>query len=130
MMNEFLLSTVEYGTGKKARLKGVDIAGKTGTSSHYRDAWFLGYSNKSTVGIWVGHDDATPMKKVTGGSVPAMIFRDIMEPLTALQPPGQLARWQPQEVDNDIIVNDVEKDSSVEGESNMLTRFLQGLFGE
>ncbi|MCL1785865.1 MAG: PBP1A family penicillin-binding protein [Alphaproteobacteria bacterium] len=66
------------GTGTRARTPHT-IGGKTGTSSEYRDAWFVGATNALVVGVWVGNDNFTPMNNVTGGTIPAEIFKDIVE---------------------------------------------------
>jgi penicillin-binding protein 1A len=70
---------VTEGTARKAQVDGFDIAGKTGTSQDYRDAWFVGYSAYYVGGVWVGNDDNSPTKTVTGGSIPALIWRDVMD---------------------------------------------------
>lgn len=72
-MLTLLNGTVERGTGRRARLP-IRAHGKTGTSSDYRDAWFIGFAGNLVVGVWVGNDDFTPMKRVTGGSLPAEIW--------------------------------------------------------
>jgi penicillin-binding protein 1A len=77
MMNEMLLGVVNNGTGRGAQI-GRPAAGKTGTTSDYRDAWFLGYTPDLVTGVWVGNDNNTPMKKVTGGTIPAYIWRQYM----------------------------------------------------
>jgi penicillin-binding protein 1A len=59
---------------------GFDIAGKTGTTSDYRDAWFIGYSGGFTAAVWTGRDDDTPMRGVVGGGPPAEIWRAFMVP--------------------------------------------------
>jgi penicillin-binding protein 1A len=69
---------VRTGTGKHAALSGRPVAGKTGTSSDYRDAWFLGFTGDYTTGVWFGNDDDHPMKKITGGSLPAQLWHDYM----------------------------------------------------
>ena len=66
------------GTGGRARSEGV-LGGKTGTSNDNRDAWFVGATNDLVIGVWVGNDDFTPMdSRVTGGTIPAEIFHDIV----------------------------------------------------
>lgn len=85
MMNEMLESVVQNGTGKGARI-GRPVAGKTGTTSDYRDAWFMGFTPDLATGVWVGNDDNTPMKKVTGGMMPASIWHDYMMAALAKTP--------------------------------------------
>ncbi len=68
---------VDRGTGRAAGIDGF-AAGKTGTSQNYRDAWFVGFSELLVVGVWVGNDDGTPMDKVTGGRLPARIWKQFM----------------------------------------------------
>lgn len=82
---ELLQLVVEKGTGRAAD-PGVFAAGKTGTSQNNRDAWFVGFTEPLVVGVWVGNDDDTPMKGVTGGAIPARIWRDFMR--QALSDPG------------------------------------------
>ncbi len=77
-MNDMLTTTILYGTAKKASLDPHPAAGKTGTGQDYRDAWFIGYTAYYVAGIWLGNDDFTPMKRVTGGSLPTKIWRDLM----------------------------------------------------
>jgi len=77
-MNDMLKAVMIEGTGRKAALPGRPSAGKTGTSQDFRDAWFVGFTADLVVGIWVGNDDGKPMKKVTGGSLPATIWHDFM----------------------------------------------------
>ena len=72
-----LRETVRTGTGRAARL-GRGEAGKTGTSQSFRDAWFVGFAGDLVAGVWVGNDDDRPMKKVTGGGLPARIWRAFM----------------------------------------------------
>jgi penicillin-binding protein 1A len=77
-MNSMMGAVVLRGTGTGARIGDRDIAGKTGTSSDWRDAWFVGYSADYTAGVWVGHDDFTSMGRTTGGTLPAQIWSDTM----------------------------------------------------
>jgi penicillin-binding protein 1A len=77
-MNSMMGAVVLRGTGAGARLGDRDVAGKTGTSSDWRDAWFIGYTADFTAGVWVGHDDFTSMGRTTGGTLPAQIWNDTM----------------------------------------------------
>ena len=79
-MNQLLRAVVREGTGTKAQFGNWDIGGKTGTSQDYRDAWFVGFTPYLTAAVWLGNDDNSPTKDVTGGSLPAQIWRDVMEP--------------------------------------------------
>jgi penicillin-binding protein 1A len=76
-MTAMLETTLDRGTGRQASLRRF-AAGKTGTSSEYRDAWFVGFTDALVVGVWVGNDDGTPMPRVTGGGLPARIFREFI----------------------------------------------------
>jgi penicillin-binding protein 1A len=80
---DLLRGVVEHGTGRSAALDGF-AAGKTGTSQDYRDAWFIGFSDKLVAGVWVGNDDDSPMKRVVGGSLPASIWKAFMTTATPL----------------------------------------------
>jgi penicillin-binding protein 1A len=77
-MNDMLEATVTGGTGRRAAIPGHAVAGKTGTSQDYRDAWFVGYTAYLTAGVWVGNDDGRTMRRVTGGTLPAEIWHDVM----------------------------------------------------
>ncbi len=89
-MNSMMRAVVTEGTAKKAQIANFDIAGKTGTSQDYRDAWFVGYSSYLVGGVWLGNDDNSPTKNVTGGSVPAAIWKDVMEVAHANLSPAPL----------------------------------------
>ncbi|MFC7665679.1 transglycosylase domain-containing protein [Methylorubrum suomiense] len=79
MILDSLQAVVDSGTGKAARVSGVAVGGKTGTSQDFRDAWFVGLTPDMIVGVWVGNDDNAPMNKVTGGDIPARVFHDFVE---------------------------------------------------
>lgn len=79
-MNRMMRAVVTGGTAKRVQFGQTEIAGKTGTSQDYRDAWFIGYSADLIAGVWVGNDDNSPTQKVTGGSIPAAVWKDVMEP--------------------------------------------------
>ena len=78
-MNQMLRGVVQRGTGRSAAISGRDIAGKTGTTSDYKDAWFIGYTGGFVTAVWVGKDDNTAMRGVTGGAAPAAIWKAFME---------------------------------------------------
>ena len=77
-LDRMLRAVITSGTGTRAALKGYDVAGKTGTTSDYKDAWFAGFTGGVTTVVWMGRDDATPMVRVTGGSAPAELWRGVM----------------------------------------------------
>jgi penicillin-binding protein 1A len=78
-MREMLADVVRSGgTGARANTSNT-IGGKTGTSNDFRDAWFVGATQSLTIGVWVGNDNFTPMDRITGGTIPAEIFKDIVQ---------------------------------------------------
>jgi penicillin-binding protein 1A len=91
MMRQVLIS----GTGRSAAVPGYDLAGKTGTTSDYKDAWFVGYTGGFTTAVWVGKDDNKPMRKVTGGSTPAAIWRSFMSAALPRLRVGAIPTGQP-----------------------------------
>ncbi|HEU4825306.1 MAG TPA: PBP1A family penicillin-binding protein [Dongiaceae bacterium] len=88
-MLDVMQATVDEGTGRRAKLD-RPVYGKTGTSQNFRDAWFIGLTRDVVTGVWVGNDDNTPMDKVTGGTLPVMIWHDFMAPALANTPPDDV----------------------------------------
>ncbi len=95
-MIKMMNSVVENGTGRRAQLDGVPTCGKTGTTNDWRDAWFVGYTGNFVGAIWMGNDDYSPTKRMTGGTLPAATWHNIMayahqgvelRPLPGLPPP-------------------------------------------
>ncbi len=81
-MLRLLTLPVERGTAQRAALAGF-AAGKTGTTQNHKDAWFIGFNESLVVGVWVGNDDGSPMRGVTGGSLPATIWQQFMRAASA-----------------------------------------------
>jgi penicillin-binding protein 1A len=77
-LNTMMQAVVTEGTGRKAQLDYTYSAGKTGTSTAYRDAWFMGFTGQYVTGVWLGNDDFKPMSRITGGSFPAEIWQKYM----------------------------------------------------
>jgi penicillin-binding protein 1A len=90
-MLDVMAATVEDGTAKRAKLD-RPVYGKTGTSQNFRDAWFIGLTSNVVTGVWVGNDNNAPMDKVTGGTLPVMIWHDFMAPALANTPIADVQR--------------------------------------
>lgn len=119
MLNEMLSHVVSDGTGKNAILDFTTAVGKTGTSTNYRDAWFVGFTGQYVTGVWIGNDGFTPMNNVTGGSFPAQIWHDVMviahgNNFNIPQIPG--VPLHPRQVDEQRLAENQQKDG--EGATN------------
>jgi penicillin-binding protein 1A len=121
-MTSMMGAVVLRGTGTGASLGGRDVAGKTGTSSDWRDAWFIGYSADFTAGVWVGHDDFSSMGRTTGGSLPAQIWADTMRvahqgvenhPLPGIEQPA----YTPAEIETASFFDELARAFGEPGES-------------
>ncbi|MCP1336460.1 transglycosylase domain-containing protein [Futiania mangrovi] len=94
-MTGMMRGVIERGTGRAAQLAGREAAGKTGTSSDFRDAWFVGFTPELVAGVWLGNDDSSPMKKVTGGTLPARIWQGFMRAALDGLPPSRFPAAPP-----------------------------------
>lgn len=77
-MNTMLAAVPAIGTARRAQLPNIVVAGKTGTTQSYRDAWFVGFTGNYTAAVWLGNDDFTPTRNMTGGTLPAMVWQRLM----------------------------------------------------
>ena len=121
-MRDMLRKTVTQGTGRAAALRTASY-GKTGTSQNSRDALFIGWSGDLVVGVWVGNDDNSPMRRVTGGMVPAPVWREIMT--TAMSKPAK-SYYSITSVASDFSFQDLlgKIIGSGEGESNPMDKLV------
>jgi penicillin-binding protein 1A len=118
-MNGMMYSVVQTGTGRGAAVPGHEVAGKTGTSADYRDAWFVGFSPELVTGVWVGNDDFSAMKKITGGSLPAQIWSGFMRVALKNAPHAHLPRAEP-------VPPYIAEDTAPDGE-NLIQRGFEGI---
>ena len=77
-MNEMMHNVFVIGTAQKAQIPGWTLAGKTGTTDDYKDAWFVGFSGNLVAGVWLGNDDGALTKRVTGGNLPTEVWHNFM----------------------------------------------------
>ena len=89
-MNQMLRTVVTSGTGTRAAIAGYDLAGKTGTTSDFRDAWFCGFTGGLTTVVWMGRDDNAPMRGITGGTAPTELWRGVMRAALPRLPHGPI----------------------------------------
>jgi penicillin-binding protein 1A len=93
---EMLYGVVTSGTGRSAGIGGHEAAGKTGTTQDYHDAWFVGFTSDYVTSVWVGNDDSSPMRGVTGGTLPATIWHGVMTSIEKNLPATPLDKSPPQ----------------------------------
>lgn len=94
-LNRMMRQVVSTGTGTRAALPSRDLAGKTGTTSAYQDAWFAGYTGGIVTVVWLGRDDNRPMTGVSGGSLPAEVWRNVMSAAVKRLPSGPIPAGPP-----------------------------------
>ena len=90
-LQTMLRTAINQGTGRAATLP-IANYGKTGTTQNYRDAVFVGYAEDLVVGVWIGNDDNSPLNRVSGGGLPARIWKDFMRGALSLKAPARPTR--------------------------------------
>jgi penicillin-binding protein 1A len=90
MMNDMMHNTFVVGTARGAAIPGWETAGKTGTSQEFRDAWFVGFTGSLVAGVWLGNDDSSPTKRVSGGNLPSEVWSTFMKAALKDQQPVPL----------------------------------------
>jgi penicillin-binding protein 1A len=129
-MTRLMLEVTATGTGKAARLDERPTAGKTGTTQDFRDAWFVGFTADLVCGVWIGNDNNKPMRKATGGTLPARIFHTFMSdaeqglPVRPLAGTTLVASAEPAADQAPPAAQSDEK-----SEPDTLQKLLNGLFG-
>jgi penicillin-binding protein 1A len=117
-----LYGVVTRGTGRGAGLWDHEAAGKTGTTQDYHDAWFMGFTADYAAGVWVGNDDSSPMHSVTGGSLPAQIWRAVMQSAEFGLPAKPLDRSDPfQESDDELLGSGLPADDEAQKSGSTAT---------
>ncbi len=130
-MTQMLEQTIESGTGKNAKLN-RPAAGKTGTSQSLRDAWFVGFTSKIVVGVWFGNDNDSPMKKITGGTAPAILWRKFMTAAhEGIQPRGfsyKIDEEKPKYLNDEKINKIIQKSKKLDKRKNLFDSILEKFF--
>lgn len=118
-MVAMLYGVVTQGTGRSAAISEHEAAGKTGTTQDYRDAWFVGFTTDYVTAVWIGNDDSSPMRNVTGGSIPAEVWKSVMTTAEAGLPSRPLTKSEPQApVDNNGVIADENGEATVENDAS------------
>ena len=119
---------VSQGTGKRAQFEGREIAGKTGTTQGAKDAWFIGFTGDYVAGVWMGYDNNTKLNGVTGGGLPADIWRETMQRIHKDVPIKPLPMQLPKQPQQSAQPIDVVRDNS-SSKRNIIENLLFNLFG-
>ncbi|UAB79490.1 transglycosylase domain-containing protein [Erythrobacter sp. SCSIO 43205] len=124
-MEQMLRAAINRGTGEAAELPIANF-GKTGTTQNYRDALFVGYAGDLVVGVWVGNDDNSPLDNVSGGGLPARIWKDFMRGALDLPAPKPKASPNPQGPVEPLDINIEDGEEIPLGEDGTTLRIEEG----
>ncbi|HEX4160695.1 MAG TPA: PBP1A family penicillin-binding protein [Rhizomicrobium sp.] len=113
-----LYGVLVEGTGRGAALPGREAAGKTGTTQDYRDAWFVGFTPDYVAGVWVGNDNYSPMRNVTGGTLPAAIWKSVMTVAEQGLPAKKLDKSSPPPPPENVAESDTDNDTGADAKSD------------
>ena len=118
---------VSQGTGARAQLSGWQVAGKTGTTQAAKDAWFIGFTADYVAGVWMGYDDNTPLSGVTGGGLPAEIWKETMLRVTEGMTPTTLPMMSPKPSVGAVPPSQPRRKQ--EGFAQEINKLLNNIFG-
>jgi penicillin-binding protein 1A len=119
---EMLYGVISEGTGRGAAIPGHEAAGKTGTTQDYHDAWFVGFTTDYVASVWIGNDDSSPMRNVTGGTLPAQVWKAVMTYAEKDLPGRPLDKSAPQApIDENGIITAESGSTSIEGDDEGIT---------
>ncbi|WP_375175831.1 transglycosylase domain-containing protein [Pseudooceanicola sp.] len=124
-----MTNVVTQGTGRRAALPDREVAGKTGTTSAARDAWFIGFSADYVAGVWMGYDDNTPLTGVTGSGLPAEIWREVMVRVHEGLPANPLPMSRPEPPAPDPVANNNGSPGRNPQRQDPLERLIRNIFG-
>jgi len=128
-MTKMMELTIQSGTGKNARIS-RPAAGKTGTSQSLRDAWFVGFTSDIVVGVWFGNDNDSPMENITGGTAPAILWKDFMSKAHAGTPTKSLNYTNMNDNDENKkrIERLIKKSKEIKKKKNVFDSILENFF--
>jgi 1A family penicillin-binding protein len=120
---------VSQGSGKRAQFEGREIAGKTGTTQGAKDAWFIGFTGDYVAGVWMGYDDNTKLKGVTGGGLPADIWRETMQRIHVDVPAKPLPMEAPEQPQQVVAEQPITRSNPERSQRSLIENILLDILG-